>query len=103
MTQRQKEYRVSDQVIPVTVKCHNKSAHRVSATHQVVYHEIIEALGSQIQDFKVDAGYEIVGMTANAGTNQTVFALDNQSMYSGRKQVDSFYLVAKKISYQGIL
>ena len=95
-----KGYRVSDQVIPVTVKCHNKSAHRVSATHQVVYHEIIEALGSQIQDFKVDAGYEIVGMTANAGTNQTVFALDNQSMYSGRKQVDSFYLVAKKISYQ---
>ena len=95
-----KGYRVSDKVIPVTVKCHNTSAHRASATHQVRYHEIVEALGSQIQDFPVDAGYEIVGMAANAGTNQAVFALDNQTMYSGRRQGDSFYLVAKKISYQ---
>ena len=45
----------------------------------------------------VEDGYELVGMTKNAGTNQTVFGLDNTSMVSGMSQGGDFYLVAKKV------
>ena len=41
-------------------------------------------------------GYEIVGMTKNAGTNQVYYALDNTSMIGGMQKNGSFYLVAKK-------
>ena len=90
-------YEVSRVVVPVTVKCHTTYDHKTAGiTHQVKYSEVIAALGD-FSDFSVKAGYQIVGMTPNAGTNQTIFGLDNTSMQSGRADGGDFYLVAKKV------
>ncbi|MEF2597309.1 MAG: Ig-like domain-containing protein, partial [Lachnospiraceae bacterium] len=47
--------------------------------------------------FTVEEGWEIVGIARNAGTNQSVFGLDNTFMQGGvQSPYNSFYLVAKK-------
>ena len=97
-------YQVSKAYVPVTVNCLTTYAHKeTGATHQVKYHDIIEALGD-FEDFAVRKGYEIVGMTPNEGAEETVFDLDNTFMQSGRENGGDFYLVAKKVytlSYDG--
>ena len=97
-------YQVSKAYVPVTVNCLTTYDHKeTGATHQVKYHDIIEALGD-FEDFAVRKGYEIVGMTPNEGAEETVFDLDNTFMQSGRENGGDFYLVAKKVytlSYDG--
>ena len=79
----------------VSVTCRTGSAHKEAGyTHQLKYKDIADAADSG--SIKVKDGYEIVGMTKNAGTNQVYYALDNTSMIGGMQKNGSFYLVAKK-------
>ena len=79
----------------VSVTCKTASAHKEAGyTHQLKYKDIADAAG--VSSIKVRDGYEIVGMTKNAGTNQVYYGLDNTSMIGGMMQNGSFYLVAKK-------
>ena len=79
----------------VTVTCETTYAHKESGSvHQLKYKTIADA--ADVSSFKVRDGYEIVGMTKNAGANEVYFALDNTFMTSGMMQDGSFYLVAKK-------
>ena len=79
----------------VTVTCRNKSEHSKYTSHQVKYNDVVKA--ADVSSFTVEEGWEIVGITKNPGTNQSVFGLDNTFMQGGvQSPYNSFYLVAKK-------
>ncbi|MFR4121717.1 MAG: hypothetical protein ACLT0W_05760 [Clostridium sp.] len=55
----------------VQVTCRTSGAHKEAGiTHQIKYADIAAAAKDLLV---VEDGYELVGMTKNAGTNQTVF------------------------------
>lgn len=90
----EKGYKLGD-TKTVQVTCRTSGAHKEAGiTHQIKYADIAAAAKDLLV---VEDGYELVGMTKNAGTNQTVFGLDNTSMVSGMSQGGDFYLVAKKV------
>ena len=90
----EKGYKIGD-TKTVQVTCRTSGAHKEAGiTHQIKYADIAAAAKDQLV---VEDGYELVGMTKNAGTNQTIFGLDNTSMISGMSQGGDFYLVAKKV------
>ena len=92
----EKGYRVDEaSKKTVTVTCQNKTEHSKYTSHQVKYNDVVKA--ADVSGFAVEEGWEIVGIARNAGTNQSVFGLDNTFMQGGvQSPYNSFYLVAKK-------
>ncbi len=92
----EKGYRVDESSKKtVTVTCQNKTEHSKYTSHQVKYNDVVKA--ADVSGFAVEEGWEIVGIARNAGTNQSVFGLDNTFMQGGvQSPYNSFYLVAKK-------
>ena len=92
----EKGYRVDEaSKKTVTVTCQNKTEHSKYTSHQVKYNDVVKA--ADVSSFTVEEGWEIVGIARNAGTNQSVFGLDNTFMQGGvQSPYNSFYLVAKK-------
>ncbi len=92
----EKGYRVDESSKKtVTVTCQNKTEHSKYTSHQVKYNDVVKA--ADVSGFTVEEGWEIVGIARNAGTNQSVFGLDNTFMQGGvQSPYNSFYLVAKK-------
>ena len=92
----EKGYRVDEaSKKTVTVTCQNKTEHSKYTSHQVKYNDVVKA--ADVSGFTVEEGWEIVGIARNAGTNQSVFGLDNTFMQGGvQSPYNSFYLVAKK-------
>ena len=92
----EKGYRVDESSKKtVTVTCQNKTEHSKYTSHQVKYNDVVKA--ADVSGFAVKEGWEIVGIARNAGTNQSVFGLDNTFMQGGvQSPYNSFYLVAKK-------
>ena len=92
----EKGYRVDEaSKKTVTVTCQNKTEHSKYTSHQVKYNDVVKA--AEVSGFTVEEGWEIVGIARNAGTNQSVFGLDNTFMQGGvQSPYNSFYLVAKK-------
>lgn len=92
----EKGYRVDESSKKtVTVTCQNKTEHSKYTSHQVKYNDVVKA--ADVSGFAVEEGWEIVGIARNAGTNQSVFGLDNTFMQGGvQNPYNSFYLVAKK-------
>ena len=92
----EKGYRVDEaSKKTVTVTCQNKTEHSKDTSHQVKYNDVVKA--ADVSGFTVEEGWEIVGIARNAGTNQSVFGLDNTFMQGGvQSPYNSFYLVAKK-------
>ena len=92
----EKGYRVDEaSKKTVTVTCQNKTEHSKYTSHQVKYNDLVKA--ADVSGFTVEEGWEIVGIARNAGTNQSVFGLDNTFMQGGvQSPYNSFYLVAKK-------
>ena len=87
-------YEIGD-ATEVQVTCQTSGAHKEAGiTHQIKYADLAAAAKDKLT---VKDGYELVGMTKNAGTNQTVYGLDNSFMVSGMSQGGDFYLVAKKV------
>ena len=91
----EKGYRVDEaSKKTVTVTCQNKTEHSKYTSHQVKYNDVVKA--ADVSGFAVEEGWEIVGITKNPGTNQSVFGLTS-SMFGGvQPAYNSFYLVAKK-------
>ena len=92
----EKGYRVDEaSKKTVTVTCQNKTEHSKYTSHQVKYNDVVKA--ADVSSFTVEEGWEIVGIARNAGTNQSVFGLDNTFMQGGvQSPYNDFYLVAKK-------
>ena len=92
----EKGYRVDEaSKKTVMVTCQNKTEHSKYTSHQVKYNDVVKA--ADVSGFAVEEGWEIVGIARNAGTNQSVFGLDNTFMQGGvQSPYNSFYLVAKK-------
>ena len=91
----EKGYRVDEaSKKTVTVTCQNKIEHSKYTSHHVKYNDVVKA--ADVSGFAVEEGWEIVGITKNPGTNQSVFGLTS-SMFGGvQPAYNSFYLVAKK-------
>ena len=92
----EKGYRVDEaSKKTVMVTCQNKTEHSKYTSHQVKYNDVVKA--ADVSGFAVEEGWEIVGIARNAGTNQSVFGLDNTFMQGGvQSPYNDFYLVAKK-------